>query len=95
MARNLEFGVKKENRTDGTDQDFVGLADIVARLLQTRDQQFPRMLNLEEQGRFALGFYYERSLPLPRTSKQKDPNNGSSSAQTSGQKPKGENSDDE
>ncbi len=94
MARNLEFGVKEKNRTDGTAQDFVGLADIVARLRETPGQRFPSTLNLEDQGRFALGFYYERSLPLPRTSKQNS-NNGSSDSETSGEKTKGENPDDE
>jgi CRISPR-associated protein Csd1 len=75
MARNLEFGVKRENRTDGINEDFEGLADIVARLLKSPKQEFPRTLNLEEQGRFAIGFYYERSLPIPRTSKRKDSGN--------------------
>ena len=92
MARNLEFGVKKENRTDGGNEDFEGLAGIVARLLLTPDQQFPRTLSLEEQGRFAIGFYYERSLPLPKTRKNQD---GASDApgadETQDQKPKGAN----
>lgn len=79
MARNLEFGVNKRDRTDGTNDDFEGLAAIVARLLRTTEQQFPRTLTLEDQGRFAIGFYYERSLPIPRTMKAKAGDNSSAS----------------
>lgn len=79
MARNLEFGVNKRDRKDGISEDFEGLADIVARLLQTTEQQFPRTLNLEDQGRFAIGFYYERSLPIPRTTPAKAGDNNSAS----------------
>lgn len=39
-----------------------GLAGIVARLQDVSPIGFPVVLNLEEQGRFALGFYYERNL---------------------------------
>lgn len=94
MARNLEFGVKKENRTDGINEDFEGLADIVARLLKTQKQEFPRTLRLEEQGRFAIGFYYERSLPIPRTSKPNiSGNNSDNDFQTTEQEAKGDNNE--
>ncbi len=59
-AYNLEFGVPKEKRKDGVPQDFEGLAAIVTRLKEAADGDFPRLLSLEDQGRFALGFYYER-----------------------------------
>lgn len=96
MARNLEFGVKRENRTDGIDEDFEGLADIVARLLKSPKQEFPRTLNLEEQGRFAIGFYYERSLPIPRTSKRKDSSNSADTGnQITKQEVKGENDNEQ
>ena len=92
MARNLEFGVKKENRTDGGNEDFEGLADIVARLLRTPSQQFPRTLGLEEQGRFAIGFYYERSLPQPKTRKNEGGADTALDAnETQTQQPKGDN----
>ena len=94
MARNLEFGVKKENRTDEIKEDFEGLADIVARMLKTQNQTFPRTLNLEAQGRFAIGFYYERSLQIPKTSKPKDSDNNSDDAtQITEQEAKGDNNE--
>ncbi|MBE7504374.1 MAG: type I-C CRISPR-associated protein Cas8c/Csd1 [Verrucomicrobiales bacterium] len=59
-AHNLEFGVPKEKRMDGVLEDFEGLAAVVARLKEAAGGDFPRILSLEDQGRFALGFYYER-----------------------------------
>jgi CRISPR-associated protein Csd1 len=59
-AYNLEFGVSKEKRKDGVPEDFDGLAAIVGQLKDAADGDFPRLLSLEDQGRFALGFYYER-----------------------------------
>jgi CRISPR-associated protein Csd1 len=59
-AYNLEFGVPQEKRKDEVPQDFEGLAAIVARLKEAAHGDFPRILSLEDQGRFALGFYYER-----------------------------------
>lgn len=59
-ARNLEFGVLKEKRTDGIDEDFDGLANICNKLKESNEKDFPRILTLENQGRFAIGFYYER-----------------------------------
>ena len=42
-----------------------GLADVVAQLKEASGGDFPRMLSLEDQGRFALGFYYERTRQWP------------------------------
>lgn len=64
-AHKLEFGVPKDRRADDVAEDFEGLATIVARLKEASDGQFPRMLSLEDQGRFALGFYYERAREWP------------------------------
>ncbi len=41
-----------------------GLADVCAKL-RTTGAEFPRTLSLEQQGHFAIGFYYERSLRWP------------------------------
>ena len=43
---------------------FEGLAAICARL-RTVGAEFPKTLSLEEQGRFAIGFYYERCRIWP------------------------------
>lgn len=71
-AYNLEFGVPKEKRKDGVPQDFEGLAAIVARLKEAADGDFPRILSLEDQCRFALGFYYERERCRQWPSSQSD-----------------------
>lgn len=47
------------------DPPFEGLAAICAKL-RTLGAEFPRTLSLEEQGRFAIGFYYERCRPWPK-----------------------------
>jgi len=65
LAYKLEFGVPKERRADGVPEDFEGLAAVVARLKEASGGDFPRMLSLEDQGRFALGFYYERARQWP------------------------------
>lgn len=56
----FEFGVPAEKRADDSHENFDGLATVVARLNQVAGGHFPRMLALEDQGRFAIGFYYER-----------------------------------
>ena len=66
-AHNLEHGVLAEKRKDGVDTDFEGLAAVMARLKDAASGRFPRMLSLEEQGRFAIGFYYERVRKWPKT----------------------------
>ncbi|MBU4200922.1 MAG: type I-C CRISPR-associated protein Cas8c/Csd1 [Verrucomicrobia bacterium] len=65
MAAKLEHGVPSDRRNDGVDQDFDGLAAVVARLKEAAGGSFPRMLSLEDQGRFAIGFYYERCRKWP------------------------------
>ncbi len=65
MAYKLEFGVAKDRREDGVPEDFEGLAAIVARLNEVSEGNFPRLLSLEDQGRFALGFYHERNRRWP------------------------------
>ena len=58
FAYRLEFGYIDR------DPPFEGLAAICAKL-QTHGGEFPRTLSLEDQGRFAIGFYYERCRPWP------------------------------
>ena len=65
LAHKLEFGVPKERRDDDVQEDFEGLAAVVSRLKEASGDDFPRMLSLEDQGRFALGFYYERARKWP------------------------------
>jgi len=72
MARKWEYGVPRAKRDDGVDEDFDGLAAVVARLKGASGGEFPRMLSLEEQGRFALGFYYERARKWPNYKKSDD-----------------------
>jgi CRISPR-associated protein Csd1 len=57
-AYRLEHGYPEEN--------FPGLAAICARLRTTANHGFPPTLTLEQQGRFAIGFYYERCRPWPK-----------------------------
>ena len=61
-ANRLEYG--------NPDQGFDGLAAVCAKLRATSGNQFPRMLSLEDQGRFAIGFYYERTREWPKSKKQ-------------------------
>lgn len=64
-AYMLEFGVDKDRRADGVNEDFEGLVAIAARLKDASGGDFPKILSLEDQGRFALGFYYERAREWP------------------------------
>ena len=57
LAYRLEFGYD--------DPPFEGLAAICAKL-RTIGSDFPRTLSLEDQGRFAIGFYYERCRRWPK-----------------------------
>ena len=72
LAYKLEFGVPKERRDDDVQEDFEGLAAVVSRLKMASGDTFPRMLSLEDQGRFALGFYYERVRQWPNFIKKED-----------------------
>lgn len=56
----FQDGVPAAKRADGVNEDFEGLSDIVSRLKEAAGGAFPRMLSLEEQGVFAIGFYYQR-----------------------------------
>jgi CRISPR-associated protein Csd1 len=64
-ADYLLKGIPKEERSDGEHSDFEALADIVAQLKSVSGGDFPRLLSLEDQGRFALGYYYEKSRRWP------------------------------
>ena len=75
LARKLEFGVPKERRDDEVQEDFEGLVDVIARLKEVSGDSFPRMLSLEDQGRFALGFYYERARRWPNYKKSTEQQN--------------------
>ena len=70
-AFQLEYGVPEDRRSDDVPEDFEGLAAVVARLKETSGGNFPRILSLEEQGRFAIGFYYERCRQWPNFKKDK------------------------
>ena len=56
VAEKLEFGIPSDDPTKG----LTGLAPLVALFNGDPWASFPRLLRLEEQGRFAIGFYYER-----------------------------------
>jgi CRISPR-associated protein Csd1 len=55
-----------------TDPPFEGLAAICAKLRHSAGQEFPKTLSLEDQGRFAIGFYYERCRVWPKPKKKQD-----------------------
>ena len=65
-AYKLQHGVPKEKAHHETpiEQDFEGLADLIARF--SVDAKWPRTLSQEDQGRFAIGFYYEKCRKWPR-----------------------------
>jgi len=52
--------------TDKSGNTVEGLKHICARLKEAAGCNFPRTLSLEEQGRFAIGFYYERCRQWPK-----------------------------
>ncbi len=63
-AHCLEHGYETESG------EFVeGLKQVVARLQKAAGCSFPRTLSLEQQGRFAIGFYYERCRQWPKSKK--------------------------
>lgn len=61
-AYRLEYGW----RGDEESKQFDGLAAVVDQLKKAANGSFPRILSLEDQGRFALGFYHERSREWPK-----------------------------
>jgi CRISPR-associated protein Csd1 len=56
----FQDGVPAAKRADGEKEDFDGLSDVIAQLKEAAGGAFPRMLSMEEQGVFAIGFYYQR-----------------------------------
>jgi CRISPR-associated protein Csd1 len=68
-AYRLEFGWQPEDSDkleEPINQPFVGLAGLVGQLKTASQSEFPHLFSLEQQGRFALGFYYERCRGWPR-----------------------------
>lgn len=63
LAYMFERGVSKERAEVPLDTDFIGLAGLVAKF--DSKAKWPRTLSLEDQGRFAIGFYYERCRKWP------------------------------
>lgn len=79
-AYRLEFGwqpEESEKLQEPLTRPFIGLAQILEQLKIKNQAEFPRLFSLEEQGRFALGFYYERcrKWPTPKDSKEKSTEN--------------------
>lgn len=64
-ANCLEHGYEAE-----TGEQVEGLKQVVARLQDVAGGAFPRTLSLEQQGRFAIGFYYERCRNWPHAKKK-------------------------
>lgn len=56
VADRLEFGIPSDDPTKG----LTGIAPLVTMFNGSPWAEFPPILRLEEQGRFAIGFYYER-----------------------------------
>jgi CRISPR-associated protein Cas8c/Csd1 subtype I-C len=71
LAYILENGVPKDKADPPLEHDFDGLAQLIARF--NADAQWPRTLSLEDQGRFAIGFYYEKTRKWPKYCKGKNP----------------------
>ena len=71
LAYKLQFGVPKEKSATTIEHDFDGLAQLIARF--AADAAWPRTLSLEDQGRFAIGFYYEKCRKWPRYRKGDNP----------------------
>jgi CRISPR-associated protein Csd1 len=77
-AYRLEFGWQPQdsgNLQEPLDRPFIGLAGIVEQLKLKNRAEFPRLFSLEEQGRFALGFYYERCRRWPARKERQTNNN--------------------
>ncbi|OKY76783.1 MAG: hypothetical protein BM485_01565 [Desulfobulbaceae bacterium DB1] len=64
-ANCLEHGYEAE-----TGEQVEGLKQVVVRLQDAAGGTFPRTLSLEQQGRFAIGFYYERCRNWPHAKKK-------------------------
>jgi CRISPR-associated protein Csd1 len=60
-----------EHGYDAESGEFVeGLKQVVARFQQAAGCSFPRTLSLEQQGQFAIGFYFERCRKWPKSKKK-------------------------
>jgi CRISPR-associated protein Csd1 len=46
--------------------DGFWIDDRIAEIMDKLDAPLPRTLHLEDQGRFAIGYYHERKRPAPR-----------------------------
>lgn len=64
-ANYLEHGYDAE-----TGEFIEGLKQLVVRLQEAAGRNFPRTLSLEQQGRFAIGFYFERCRKWPKAKKK-------------------------
>lgn len=64
-ASCLEHGYEAE-----TGEQVEGLKQVVAHLQDAAGGNFPKILSLEQQGRFAIGFYYERCRKWPPARKK-------------------------
>jgi CRISPR-associated protein Csd1 len=64
LAYKLQHGVPKDRSEKPIERDFEGLAQLIARF--SADAKWPCTLSLEDQGRFAIGFYYEKCRKWPR-----------------------------
>jgi hypothetical protein len=64
LAYKLQHGVPKDRSEKPIELDFEGLAQLIARF--SADAKSPCTLSLEDQGRFAIGFYYEKCRKWPR-----------------------------
>jgi CRISPR-associated protein Csd1 len=73
MAHKLEFGVPMGKSEEPIEDDFEGLAAVVDRFRKHGILEWPRTFSLEEQGRFAIGFYYERCRKWPHYRKGQNP----------------------
>jgi len=71
LAHKLQFGVPQDKSEVPIERDFEGLANIVARF--SADSKWPRTLPLEDQCRFAIGFYYEKCRKWPHYRKGANP----------------------
>ena len=71
LAYKLQYGVPKDRSETPIERDFEGLAQLIARF--SADAKWPRNLSLEDQGRFAIGFYYEKCRKWPHYSKGTNP----------------------
>jgi hypothetical protein len=78
LAYKLQHGVPKERAEPPLAEDFDGLDQIIARF--GKDGKWPRTLSLEDQGRFAIGFHYEKARKWPKYRKNANPGGDDSDA---------------